>query len=225
VFQAHTRMPPVVIEAVPTSVVSFHYRVTKRAFDILLTAILLVVALPLMGLVALLVLLDSGGPVLFRQKRLGQYGEVFDCLKFRTMCVDAEQQLEEDAELLRLYRKNNFKLPVEHDHRLTRVGRVLRKTSLDELPQLFHVLSGRMSLVGPRPIVREELRHYDTRRHIFLAAKPGIAGAWQANGRSRIAYPERATIDVDYVKTWSFRQDVELLLRTAVAVLTGRGAH
>jgi exopolysaccharide biosynthesis polyprenyl glycosylphosphotransferase len=198
----------------------------KRALDMVCSGIALVLLGPLMAVLAIAVRLESRGPAVFGQARLGRHGRVFKCLKFRSMYTDAEQLLRSDPELYDLYVKNDFKLPEDIDRRITRLGRFLRRTSLDELPQLWNVFRGDMSLVGPRPIVVEELRqHYDNEEPLFLSLKPGITGAWQVNGRSSVAYPARAALELEYVQSWSLGKDLSILARTVPAVLTQRGAH
>lgn len=197
----------------------------KRLLDVLVASFALVIAMPVMALVALAVKLDSPGPAVFGQHRLGRYGRLFRCFKFRSMYIDAEERLKKDPALYREYVRNDFKLPPDADTRITRVGRFLRKTSLDELPQLFNVLEGSMSLVGPRPIVPQEICHYDNEEPLFLSLKPGLTGEWQVSGRSALAYPHRATLEVEYVMNWSLVRDIAILLRTVPAVLFQRGAH
>jgi len=141
------------------------------------------------------------------------------------MHTDAEALLRADAGLYAEYVGNNYKLAEDRDPRLTRVGRFLRKTSLDELPQLINVFIGEMSLVGPRPIVPEELSQYGPGAPAFLSLKPGITGAWQVNGRSDVGYPDRVDIELEYVRKWSLGRDLWILLRTFPAVLNRRGAH
>jgi lipopolysaccharide/colanic/teichoic acid biosynthesis glycosyltransferase len=141
------------------------------------------------------------------------------------MRPDAELVLRRDLNLYRRYVENDFKLPEDEDPRLTRVGRFLRKTSLDELPQFFNVLKGDMSLVGPRPVVEPELKMYKGRIPTFLSVKPGMTGLWQISGRSHVGFPERAAIDLEYIRHWSLLKDLWLLFMTLPAVLLGRGAH
>jgi len=138
---------------------------------------------------------------------------------------DAEERLRRDPSLYARYVANSYKLPEETDPRLTRIGRFMRKTSLDELPQLINVLIGDMSLVGPRPIVPEELEQYAHGAAVFLSLKPGMTGAWAVNGRSHIGYPDRADIELAYVRNWSLWRDLGILSNTVPAVLRGRGAH
>ena len=198
----------------------------KRSVDFVLSSILLVVLSPLIGVVALAVKWTSSGPALFRQKRLGLNGEPFTLYKFRTMRADAEQVLKNSPALLAKYVQNNFKLPKGEDPRLTSVGKFLRATSLDELPQLYNVLIGEMSLVGPRPIVPHEAVEYGDSGMLFMSAKPGMTGHWQVSGRSEIAeYRKRVELDLEYIRDQSLGKDIEILLRTVPAVLRRKGAN
>ena len=199
----------------------FLYRATKRGVDITVSAALLLLTLPVFAVVALLIKATSRGPVFFRHKRLGRGGREFGCLKFRTMVVDAEEQLKRD-DLLRHKFEQDFK--IKDDPRITRVGRILRKTSLDELPQLWHVIGGRMSLIGPRPIVRPELGKYSIYGHKLLTVKPGLSGLWQVCGRSDTTYPQRVMMDMHYIDHRSLTLDVRLMLLTIVAVARKSGA-
>ncbi|NNM31990.1 MAG: hypothetical protein HKO53_02940, partial [Gemmatimonadetes bacterium] len=165
------------------------YRIAKRAFDLPLALVLTLLALPVMAAVAVTIYFSSPGPVLFRQNRLGRDGKPFPCLKFRSMRADAEKVLMSDPDLYERYRMNGYKLPAEEDPRIHPVGGFLRRTSLDELPQLFNVLAGHMSLGGPRPIVPAELEEYGEAGDSFLSAYPGITGWWQVSGRSQLPYP------------------------------------
>ena len=198
----------------------------KRTVDFAGCAILLVVLSPLIGAIALVVRRTSPGPALFRQKRLGLKGEPFTLYKFRTMRSDAEQILKSSPALYEKYVQNNFKLPKGEDPRLTPLGKFLRATSLDELPQLFNVLIGEMSLVGPRPIVPHEAVQYGDSGTLFMSAKPGMTGHWQVSGRSEIAeYRKRVELDLEYIRDQSLGKDIEILLRTVPAVLRRRGAN
>jgi exopolysaccharide production protein ExoY len=199
--------------------------IVKRVLDLVAASVALVVLAPVMALIAVAVRLDSPGPAVFGQYRLGRYGRLFACYKFRSMYADAEERLRASPALYEQYLANDFKLPGSEDMRVTRIGRLLRKTSLDELPQLWNVVRGSMSLVGPRPIVPEEIRHYDSEEPLLLSLKPGLTGAWQVSGRSSLAYPHRAILEIDYVLNWSFGRDVAILMQTIPAVLWQRGAH
>jgi lipopolysaccharide/colanic/teichoic acid biosynthesis glycosyltransferase len=197
----------------------------KRIVDVIGAIVGIALAAPVILLLAPFILLGSPGPVVFAHTRLGRDGRPFRCFKLRTMCEDAESRLATDPALRAAYRANGYKLPSHADQRVTGLGRFLRLSSLDELPQFWNVLRGDMALVGPRPIVDEELEHYTAReRRLLLSVRPGITGAWAVGGRSRIGYPDRAHIELDYVRAWSFRRDVGILLRTAGAVLARRGA-
>lgn len=194
--------------------------VLKRMFDLAVALTALVVLLPLLALVASLVKTSSPGPVLFRHERLGRGGRLFTCLKFRTMVPDAEHALEElfeERPELRAYFEEHYKLPA--DPRVTRVGRWLRKTSLDELPQLWNVLRGEMSVVGPRPIVTDELSRYGVWQRTLLSVRPGLTGLWQVTGRSDLDYAERVALDVAYIRERSLWGDVKIVLRTVRVVL------
>jgi exopolysaccharide biosynthesis polyprenyl glycosylphosphotransferase len=197
-------------------------RVVKEVFDRIGAAALLVLFAPLLLAVALGVRLTSPGPVLFRQVRVGRDGHQFRIVKFRSMYVDAETRL---AELRHLNEHDGVLFKIRDDPRVTPIGRWLRRLSLDELPQLFNVLSGRMSLVGPRPPLPEEVAAYpdDVRRR--LAVKPGMTGLWQVSGRSDLAWDEAVRLDLSYVENWSLSLDLVILLRTLSAVLRSSGAY
>jgi exopolysaccharide production protein ExoY len=196
----------------------------KRTMDVAVVLLALPLLLPLMLIVAALVKRSSPGPVLYRQVRLGQHGASFRVLKFRTMYMDSDERLCADPELYRQYVANDFKLHNEVDPRVTRLGRFLRTSSLDELPQLFNVLAGSMSLVGPRPIVPDELSCYAEAASSYLDVRPGLTGRWQVDGRNFVRYPERAHLDTEYLQTWRFRTDVAILMKTVPSVLRRHGA-
>lgn len=198
---------------------------TKRALDLGVTLAVAPLALLLCGIIALLVATTSRGPVFFLQERVGLGGRRFRMLKFRTMRTDAEKRLREDPTLWNRYVHNDFKLPRGMDDRVTAIGRLLRRSSLDELPQLWNVLVGHMSLVGPRPIVPEEIDKYGEDGPAYLSVRPGITGIWQVNGRSGVGYPERIALDKAYAESWGLWLDVRILARTPKAVLSRRGAH
>jgi exopolysaccharide biosynthesis polyprenyl glycosylphosphotransferase len=197
----------------------------KRVLDLVGASVLLVLLSPLMLAVAVALVVGSPGPVVFGQRRLGRYGRSFKCFKFRSMYTDAEQRLAIDPELHAEYVRNGFKLPEGQDPRITPLGRILRRTSLDELPQLWNVLRGEMSLVGPRPIVPAEIRHYQEDGQMLLLLQPGITGLWQVSGRSNLAYPERTDLELEYVERWTLGRDLRILAATVPAVLQRRGAH
>ena len=197
----------------------------KRVLDVILGSVALVLLAPLMLGVAVALIVGSPGPVFYGQRRLGRYGRSFKCFKFRSMFTDAEERLARDPELHAEYVRNGFKLPEGQDPRITPLGRILRRTSLDELPQLWNVLRGEMSLVGPRPIVPAEIRHYQDDSQMLLLLQPGITGLWQVSGRSNLAYPERTDLELEYVEQWSLGRDLRILAATVPAVLQRRGAH
>jgi exopolysaccharide biosynthesis polyprenyl glycosylphosphotransferase len=198
----------------------------KRLLDLLGSSILLMVLSPALLLSALLVKLSSPGPILFSQQRLGQKGRRFRMLKFRTMYPDAEERLGSDPELLRIYLANNHKVPPKQDPRIAPFGKFLRKTSIDELPQLFNVLKGEMSLVGPRPVTPPQLEQYGEYGPLFLCARPGLTGYWQVQGRSEIAdFSRRTALDIEYIRDQSLKTDLFILLKTIPAVVRRKGAH
>lgn len=198
----------------------------KTIFDYTLTILGTIAISPILLCIALWIYKDSPGPIIFKHIRIGKDGKPFPCYKFRTMCVDAKERL---AELLesdpeaRAEWERDFKL--KNDPRITRSGAFLRKTSLDELPQIFNVLKGEMSLVGPRPIIEEELARYGDYVADYLMVKPGITGMWQVSGRSDIDYTERVLLDSWYVRNWSVWVDIMLLYRTFAVVLEKKGAY
>lgn len=197
----------------------------KRSLDVVGALAVGLVSTPVWVVVVVLVRATSRGPVIFRQQRVGRDGVPFKALKFRTMRADAEAQLHLDTMLSAQHRASNFKLPDGEDPRVTRIGRLLRRSSLDELPQLLNILSGSMTLVGPRPVVPSELGQYGERAALYTAVKPGLTGWWQISGRSNIGYPERVDFDEYYIRNQSLLLDLRILIRTPAAVFFGRGAH
>jgi undecaprenyl-phosphate galactose phosphotransferase len=200
-------------------------RLTKTAFDVFVAALLLaIVSIPLL-IIVLIIRLD-GGPALYAHKRIGAGGRPFNCLKFRTMVPDSERVLAEvlakDSAMAAQWTTTR---KLTNDPRVTRVGRFLRNSSLDELPQLINVLRLEMSLVGPRPIVESEIPLYGEGFTQYCAVRPGMTGLWQVSGRSDISYERRVQLDTWYVDNWSFGHDMIVLLRTIPAVLGGEGAR
>lgn len=197
-------------------------RVAKRMFDLMVSGLLILLTAPLMASIALLVKLDSKGPALFQQQRIGIQGAPFGMLKFRSMVVDAEKQLDQ---LTQHNEGNGLLFKIKDDPRVTRVGRVLRKYSLDELPQLFNIFMGSMSLVGPRPPLPKEVDAYerDVRRRLLV--KPGLTGLWQVSGRSNLSWQDSVRLDLYYVENWSLAGDLVIILRTARAVFRSTGAY
>ncbi|MBO9310687.1 MAG: sugar transferase [Chloroflexus sp.] len=194
----------------------------KRVLDVTVAIIAIILTAPIMLITAILIKLESPGPVIFKQVRVGKDGEHFYCYKFRSMYVDAEQRLRE------LQAQNEADGPVfkmKRDPRVTRVGRVIRKLSIDELPQLFNVLKGEMSLVGPRPALPSEVAKYTYEQIGRLHAIPGITGLQQVSGRSDLDFKRWVELDLQYIAEQSIWKDIEILLRTIPAVLLGRGAY
>jgi exopolysaccharide biosynthesis polyprenyl glycosylphosphotransferase len=197
-------------------------RVAKRALDVLLGGILLILLLPVIAVCAVAVRVDSPGGAFFRQKRVGLRGTEFTMLKLRTMTVDAEAQR---RELANRNESSGVLFKIRDDPRVTRVGRFLRRTSLDELPQLLNVLRGQMSLVGPRPPLPEEVARYDDALGRRLLVRPGITGLWQVSGRHDLAFEDYARYDLMYIQNWSIALDLYILAKTVPAVLSRRGAY
>ena len=198
-------------------------QVLKAGFDKFLALTAVALLSPLFAMVMLAIKLDGRGPVFFRQTRVGKDGDTFSVWKFRTMVVDAEQRKAELASLNEATASYLFKM--RRDPRVTRVGTWLRRYSLDELPQLFNVLAGHMSLVGPRPALPAETAKYGHHMRRRLAVKPGITGLWQVNGRSDLAWDEAVRLDLRYVENWSLVLDLQILWKTASAVIHGHGAY
>jgi undecaprenyl-phosphate galactose phosphotransferase len=210
----------------PSRLHALGWRAVKRAFDLVASLVLILICLPVMAIIALAIWTESRSNVVFVHPRAaGERGE-FGLLKFRTMVPNAHAALEEylyaHPALLDEWNQN-FKL--RDDPRITRVGRFLRKTSLDELPQLFNVLSGKMSLIGPRAIVRDEIPRFGAHARTVLSVKPGLTGLWAVSGRNDVSQDERSRLEFRYVTQWSLLLDVLILLRTIPAVVRGRGAY
>lgn len=196
-------------------------RMAKRVADIVLSSSAIILVSPALLLIALIIRVTDGGPVIYRRRVVGIRSE-FDAFKFRSMRRDADAELNKDPVLRKEFEKN-FKLL--RDPRVTRVGALLRKLSLDELPQLFNVLRGEMSLVGPRMISPPELEKYGDAKALLLSVKPGLTGYWQIYGRQRVDYAERVKMDIFYIQNWSLWLDLKLLLMTPMRVLKGTGAY
>ena len=194
----------------------------KRTADVIVSAFAIVVLSPVMLAIAIAVRLDSRGPAMFKQLRAGRYGRAFRILKFRTMCRDAEERISEVVSVTEL-REPMFKL--REDPRVTRVGRFVRRTSLDELPQLFNVLVGQMSLVGPRPEEVWLVERYDETQRFRLQMRPGLTGPMQVHGRGELNFQERMAVEREYVENYSLRKDLKILLRTVSTILGARGAY
>jgi len=210
---------------VPVSPLSRPYAVSKRFLDIALSLLCLVLALPVLLLIAVLVRLDSPGPIVFRQRRVGLGGRVFSFYKFRTMQVNARVRFPE-LYAYRYTRQEFLDMPDKSpgDPRLTRLGRLLRTTSLDELPNLLNVLNGDMSLVGPRPEIPEMVTYYSEEELSKFSVRPGVTGLWQVSGRSSLNKGQQLAVDAEYVKKRSFQYDLGILAKTAKVVVLRVGA-
>lgn len=198
----------------------------KRATDILIALTAIVLLAPLLGICFATIALTSPGPVLFRHRRVGFNGKSFSCLKFRTMVTDAPQRLqrllESDPAAAAEWTAT---CKLRHDPRITMIGALLRKSSLDELPQLFNVLRGEMSIVGPRPVTEEELVRYSSSVNAYLACRPGITGLWQVSGRSSTSYNRRVACDTFYAQNWSMALDTKILVVTLPSLLLTDSAY
>jgi len=217
------------VEVARSPVVIDHHpalRAVKRGIDVVGSSVLIVLLLPLALIVSLAIVVDSRGPVLFLQRRVGRNGAEFRLIKFRTMVRDGEGALaahvQADESLRREWEQSR---KLRNDPRVTRLGAFLRRFSLDELPQLLNVFVGNMSLVGPRPVPRDELAYFGERAAQIVEVRPGLTGLWAVSGRSEISYEERVDLEYRYVVEWSVRMDASILLRTLPAVLRGHGAY
>ena len=202
------------------------YDFIKRVIDISISLILLILLIPILIVVSILIKLESTGPVFFRQSRIGQNGHPFTIYKFRTMYVYANENIQRKY-LKEILEKENEQpvFRIVDDPKITRIGRFLRITSLDELPQLINILKGDMSLVGPRPSLPFEYSKYEDWQKERVTVKPGITGLWQISGRFRMSYDEMVKLDISYIKKRSILLDIEILIKTVSLVLTGKGAY
>jgi Undecaprenyl-phosphate galactose phosphotransferase WbaP len=198
----------------------------KRIFDVLFASLLIVLALPFGLVIALAIVLETRGPVFFSHNRIGKAGRCFRLWKFRSMVVNSDavlaRHLEQNPGLLSEWLETH---KLKSDPRVTRVGRLLRRSSLDELPQLWNVLSGDMSMVGPRPIVEAETAKYGPALALYLQVSPGLTGLWQVSGRTDTSYRQRTTLDSQYIQNWTIRTDLKVLLKTVRVVIFGHGAY
>ncbi len=202
------------------------YYFYKRILDIFSAMVLIIIFLPFWIVVPVAIVLDTGWPILFRHKRVGKFGREFYLLKFRSMIQNADEILhKKDKELLKKFKANDWK--IENDPRITRVGKTLRRLTIDEFPQLFNVLKGEMSIVGPRAYLKKELieqtsRYPETKKYLpyILSIKPGITGVWQVNGRNEIPFKKRAQMDADYAKRHDILEDILILLKTPKAMIS-----
>lgn len=198
------------------------YKYVKRFMDIVLASIGLVVLSPVFLIIAILIKTESKGKVFFKHKRIGKNGKEIYIYKFRTMVENAEDLIKQFTPEQMKEFKENFKL--ENDPRVTKIGKVLRKTSLDELPQLINIIKGDISIIGPRPVVEEELEKYGINKNKFLSVTPGLTGYWAANGRSNTTYEQRMEMELYYVDNMSFKLDLKVFFKTVLSVLKREGA-
>jgi exopolysaccharide production protein ExoY len=204
----------------------FRYRVMKRAGDLLLTAVAMPILLPMLLILAILVHVTSSGPVFFSHRRICKNGAFFSMWKFRTMCVNSSEVLERYLAAHPEARAEwNETHKLQNDPRVTKLGRMMRRLSLDELPQIWNVITGRMSLVGPRPIVAAEVEKYADGFHCYTRVKPGVTGLWQVSGRSTLSYDARVKLDCEYVQHWSLLRDLKILALTVKSVVNQEGAY
>lgn len=206
------------------------YRIIKRIIDIIGALVGCIVLLPLTLCVWIVnIISKDNGPVFYTHKRIGKNGKEFKMYKFRTMCMNAHDMVKDEETMKRYFSeeqikewKENFK--IENDPRITKVGKFLRKTSLDEIPQVFNILKGELSIIGPRPVIDEEIEKYGKNKEKFLSVTPGLTGYWAANGRSDIEYDERMEMELYYVDNMSFKLDAQIFFKTIISVLKGKGA-
>ena len=204
------------------------YKLIKNFFDILFSLFVLVAFIPLFLIIALLIKLSSRGPIFFLQERIGKNNAPFKCIKFRTMYPEAKDILQnllnKDEKIKKEFEETH---KIKNDPRITTIGKLLRKTSLDELPQFFNVLRNEMSIVGPRPIVKAEKKKYGKNLNKVLSIKPGITGLWQVSGRNNLTYKKRVMLDINYVKNYNLLMDIRILIRTFGVILfpLDRGAY
>lgn len=200
------------------------YLIVKGAFDKITSLLAIILLSPVLVLISIAIKInDPSGPIIYSQERIGKDKIPFKIFKFRSMSANAEQILKSDERLYAKYITNNFKLFPEDDPRITKVGKFLRKTSLDELPQFFNIMIGNMSLVGPRPVIYNELKEYDEDK--LLSVKPGAMGLWQAKGRSNIGYPQRARIEEYYVDHAGIVFDLKIFFRNILNIFSRKGAY
>lgn len=198
------------------------YIYVKRGIDIILSTIALIILSPVFLILGLLIKIDSKGPVFFLHTRIGKNGKNIKIYKFRTMVINAEELIKEfTPEQMKEY-KENYKLT--NDPRITKIGKILRKTSLDELPQLINIIKGDLSIIGPRPVVKDELEKYEDNMSKFLSVTPGLTGNWAANGRNNTTYEERMKLELDYIDNISFKTDIKIFFQTIFAVIKKEGA-
>ncbi|GAJ26288.1 undecaprenyl-phosphate galactosephosphotransferase [Liquorilactobacillus sucicola DSM 21376 = JCM 15457] len=202
------------------------YLFIKRLIDIVISIVALILMVPIFIIMFIVYRFGTNkGPLFYKQERVGKCGKKFKIYKFRSMVVGADAKLKANKKLYDLYLKNSYKLPSELDPRITKLGRFLRKSSIDELPQFINIFKGEMTLIGPRPIIEEELKEYGEDVDKFLSVTPGAMGYWQASGRSNIEYPERCQYELYYVDHASFLFDLKILFKNIVSIFRGEGAY
>lgn len=195
----------------------------KRVIDVILASVVLILLSPLFAIIAIAIKIDSKGPVFFAHKRIGKNGKIIKLYKFRSMVINAEELIKSfTPEQMREY-KENYKLT--NDPRITKVGKFLRKTSLDELPQLINIINGDLSIIGPRPVVADELEKYGVNKDKFLSVTPGLTGYWAANGRSNTTYEQRMEMELYYIDNLSLKMDIKVFFKTILSVLKKEGAR
>lgn len=194
----------------------------KRVIDVILASVALILLSPLFAIIAIAIKIDSKGPVFFAHKRIGKNGKIIKLYKFRSMVINAEELIKSfTPEQMREY-KENYKLT--NDPRITKVGKFLRKTSLDELPQLINIINGDLSIIGPRPVVADELEKYGVNKDKFLSVTPGLTGYWAANGRSNTTYEQRMKMELYYIDNLSLKMDIKVFFKTILSVVKKEGA-
>lgn len=194
----------------------------KRVIDVILASVALILLSPLFAIIAIAIKIDSKGPVFFAHKRIGKNGKIIKLYKFRSMVINAEELIKSfTPEQMREY-KENYKLT--NDPRITKVGKFLRKTSLDELPQLINIINGDLSIIGPRPVIADELEKYGTNKDKFLSVTPGLTGYWAANGRSNTTYEQRMKMELYYIDNLSLKMDIKVFFKTILSVVKKEGA-
>lgn len=198
------------------------YKTIKNILDKIIAIILIIPASLICFIAGILIKIDSKGKVIYKHKRMGQYGKTIYVYKLRTMVENAEELKKQFTEKQKKEFNENYKL--ENDPRITRIGKQLRKLSIDEIPQLINVLKGELSIVGPRPITEEEIKKYGNKKEKLLKIKPGIIGAWTANGRSNVTYNKRKELELEYTKNINFKNDIKIFFKTLVAVIKRNGA-
>ncbi|WP_235807448.1 sugar transferase [Loigolactobacillus bifermentans] len=205
---------------------SMSYLMTKRLIDIVVSLLAIVCLIPVFVVMFIFYRFgENKGPMIYKQERIGKHGQPFKIWKFRSMIVNADEKLKANPVLYKKYVENSYKLPAEEDPRITKFGRFIRKTSIDELPQFINILKGDMALVGPRPVVKDELKEYGNQVDKLLSMTPGAMGWWQASGRSNIEYPERCDVELYYIDHASLGFDIKIVFLNIVSIFKHTGAY